>query len=440
MSAASTRSALRLSLVTASFALAATPAFAAIDPIAAAAIFDEARAICARDGGTLWGRTLCGPMLLLDPTDLSLVANQPDAGGALKPAGAVFTGVLPPSEIVANTTVEWSGTRWTEMLWPLPDDVDRRQVLIAHELFHRIQPDLKMARLDGDNRHLDTLEGRYLLQLEWRALAKALDAPHAVGRRTAIADALLFRHERYRLFPLAATEEGALESNEGVAEYTGVRLGLATPGARTRYAIRDLSAFVGSPTFVRSFAYATGPAYGLLLDRADPRWRGKLASGLRPDALLSSALRLTTSPSAAAVEARAVVYDDGTLRTGEVARDVEKQRHLATLRARFVDGPVLILPLQGASYQFNPQTLQPLGESGTVYPTLRLSADWGVLEVDGGALLDPRRKVATVTAAGIDRASVRGDGWRLTLKAGWTVDAGTRAGDLIVKQGADATR
>ena len=442
MSSAHPRTVLLRSIATAFAAVvvATAPAFAAIDPVAAAATFREARVICDRDGGALWGRSLCGSVLLLDPTDLSLVANQRDGNGVLKPEGPVFTGILPPTEIVANTTVDWSGTRWTEMLWPLTDDVDRRQVLIAHELFHRIQPDLKMERLDGDNQHLDTLEGRYLLQLEWRALAKALAAPTAASRRDAIADALLFRHARHRLFPAAAAEEGALESNEGVAEYTGVRLGLTTPQARTRYAIRDLSAFVGSPTFVRSFAYATGPAYGLLLDRADPRWRARLASGIRLDALLGAALRLPATSSAAAVKSRAVAYDDGTLRTTEIARDVEKQRHLARLKARFVDGPVLILPLQGAGYQFNPQTLQPIGESGTVYPTLRLSAEWGVLQVDGGALLDQRRKVATVTATGIDRAGLRGDGWRLTLKAGWTVESGQRAGDLIVKQGGDAVR
>ena len=56
--------------------------------------------------------------------------------------------------------------------------------------------------------------------------------------------------------------------------------------------VRDLSAFVESPSFVRSFAYATGPAYGLLLDDSDPGWHRRLATGRRMDLMLATALRL----------------------------------------------------------------------------------------------------------------------------------------------------
>src|ERR1700754_2906939 len=158
-----------LALATSLAGLAATPAVAAISPDDAARVFDEARVICNRDAGALWGHTLCGPMLLVDPSDRSVVANQADAGGVLKASGPVFTGVLPSSEIMANTSIQWSGTRWSEILWPLPEDTEKRHVMIAHESFHRIQPDLKMVLHEGDNRHLDSQEGRYLLQLEWRA-------------------------------------------------------------------------------------------------------------------------------------------------------------------------------------------------------------------------------------------------------------------------------
>ena len=203
----------------------AGPAAAVVDTGGAADVFREAKTICVRDNGALWGRSLCGPILIVDPTDSAIVANQADAQGVLKPAGTVYTGTLPPSEILANTSVEWSGTMWSELLWPLPEDMNHRHVMLAHEMFHRIQPDLGIVRSDGDNRHLDTLEGRYLLQLEWRALAAALTARGDTARNIAVADALLFRRERERLFPGSAAQEWALESNEGVAEYTGVRLG-----------------------------------------------------------------------------------------------------------------------------------------------------------------------------------------------------------------------
>ncbi|MCZ2970966.1 hypothetical protein NYY93_28515, partial [Acinetobacter baumannii] len=90
----------------------------------------------------------------------------------------------PPDALVANTAIDWSGTRWTQLLWPLPQDDARRRTLLAHEMFHRLQPALPIARpAEGGNDHLDTLDGRYLLQLEWRALAAALSANDGDARR-----------------------------------------------------------------------------------------------------------------------------------------------------------------------------------------------------------------------------------------------------------------
>ncbi|HET6432351.1 hypothetical protein [Dyella sp.] len=427
------RQALALGLA-ASALFAMAPAFGALDPAGAAEVLGEAEAICTRDAGAFWGHSLCGPMVLVDPIDRDVVANRADGRGVLKPSGAFFAGTLPASVILANTSIEWSGIRWSEILWPGPGDADQRHVMLAHEMFHRIQPALKMTLPEGDNRHLDTLEGRYLIQLEWRALAAALRAPTTTARRQAVADALLFRNERYRLFPAAATNENDLEANEGIAEYTGTRLGLTTSQARIRYALHDLTAFVQAPSFVRSFAYATGPAYGLLLDQADPGWHSHFAPGQRLDQLLGEALRLPP-PAFATLKARKAAYDDGTLRTSEVKRDEVRRAHLAELTAKLVDGPVLVLPLDHSSLQFNPQTLVPLGDLGTVYPTLRLDDDWGVLEVDGDARVDQQAKIATVSAAGIGASDRHGHGWKLTLSPGWVVVPGARKGDLAVKRG-----
>lgn len=425
-----TRSALAAGLAA---LLLPSPAAAAPDPADAARVFAEAQALCERDDGALWGTSLCGPILLVDYTDRAVVSNVADKEGRLIAAGSVFTGTLPESVIIANTPTEWAGVRWTQLLWPLPTEANKRQVLIAHELFHRVQPQLGLTRNEVGNQHLDSLEGRYLLQLEWRALARALKAPTPALRQAAMSDAMLFRHERYRLFPQAATEEGLLEINEGVPEYTGVQVGLRDPAARIAHAEYDLSAFVQAPSFVRSFAYATGPAYGLLLDEADPAWRGKLGSGQRLDQLLSLALRLP-DPDPTTLKTRAAQYDDdGTLRAAEEARDRHKRQQAAELKARLVDGAVLVIPLKKTNRQFNPQTLIPLGELGMVYPTLRLTGEWGALEVEsGGALLTGAQ--ATVSAQGVEPSGIQGAGWRLELKPGWSVRAGARAGDLIVVQ------
>ncbi len=271
------------------------------------------------------GVSLCGPIRFVDPTSRTIVASQADAKGQLKAeAGAgVFVGLLPTDQNIANTAVEWSGVYWTQMLWPLPSEVRQWDTLISHELFHRIQNQLKLPKVEGrENIQLDTVDGRYYLQLEWRALSRALEAGSDEERRKAAADAILFRAERYRMFPGADAREQALELNEGLAEYTGVRLGNPTPEGQIEAALDDLSSHRDDSTFVRSFAYATGPAYGLLLDRYLPGWHDQLKAGQGFDALLRNALHIALPANLQlAVEKRSTQYDGATLRAAETERE-----------------------------------------------------------------------------------------------------------------------
>lgn len=150
------------------------------------------------------------------------------------------------------------------------------------------------------------------------------------------------------------------------------------------------------------------------------------------DALLSAALNLKAR-AAQENAGRAAAYDDGTLRAAEHARELNRLMDVAALEDRLVKGPILVLPLAHTRYQFNPQTLKPLGIHGTVYPTMRLTDDWGSLEVEaGGALVNGDTKVAAVSALGMDAVALRGDGWRLGLKPGWVVKSGSREGDFLV--------
>ncbi len=245
----------------------------------------------------------------------------------------------------------------------------------------------------------------------------------------AINDAILFRRERYRLFPAAAVEEHTTEINEGIPEYVGVRLGLATSQERTAYAIYGLARFATAPTLVRTFAYSTGPAYGLLLDDPDPEWRAKLGTGRRFDELLGAAVRPL---SVDRVKERFALYDDGALRALEVNREEARRERLGAFKARLVEGPVLSLPLRKSNYRFNPQTLTPLDGVGTIYPTMQLTDDWGTLLVEKGGALVRTDKVATVSAVAIDVVKHAGDGWQISLKPGWVLKSGPREGDYQI--------
>ena len=388
--------------------VAGIPAHAAPDPVDATRLFAEAATICTRDHGALWGRSLCGPILLVDYTDRSVLANQADGEGRLAPDGPLFRGVLSEEVLIANTPTAWSRHRVDpDRRTRYPPTPPGAMCCWPTNSSTVSSPAWAWTRPEQANAHLDTLEGRYQLQLEWRALAVALKATSTKARRAAIADALAFRHARYRLFPDAAREEAALEINEGIAEYTGVRLGLAHRARTNRLRARRPVGVRRGPKF-RALVRLRDrvPAYGLLLDQADPAWRVKLATGQRLDELLATAPEPAGRGGPARPRprhGRRPRYDDGTLRRFEVQRDQERQARLAAFKARLVDGPVLTLPLAKSNTQFNPQTLVPLAGLGTVYPTMRLTDDWGSLEVEhGGALVQGAAKQATVSAVGAD--------------------------------------
>jgi hypothetical protein len=434
------RRALYLLFVVAVAASAAGAQQLPIDPARAATYFAEARRRSDADGGRMWGVPLCGPMLFVDAQSRDVVANQADAEGKLTHTGDVWTGKLPSEVGAANTAVQWAGVHWTMIMWPLPLYRRDRMALMMHECFHRVQDRLGLPARDEQNNHLDTRDGRIWLQLEWRALERALETS-GPAQRAAVADALLFRAWRRALFPGAAASENALEMNEGLAEYTGERLANTTAAELRVAAIVGIREAGGRRTFVRSFAYMSGPAYGALLSGA-PAPRAAWRKGLKPDsdfgALLARAYRITLAkPAEAAVLAQARFYDGDEIIAIETERDRKRQAAVAAARARFVDGPVLILPAsEGFRYAFDPNGVMALDDNLSIYTPANLSDDWGVLECEKGALI-VREKGLPVRAqvpAPADPAArpLKLDGCTLELHAGWTTTGGARSGDWIV--------
>jgi hypothetical protein len=139
------------------------------------------------------------------------------------------------------------------------------------------------------------------------------------------------------------------------------------------------------PSFVRSFAYASGPSYGFLLDRVYPRWREQLT----PE------------------------NDLGEL------------------------GPGLILPLTArVQCAFDPRATVPIPELGTVFPSIHVSDAWGILHVERGGLWisNDWRTSRIVAADDLSSHRLSGDGWTLQLAEGWGIQAAERPGDVELVQ------
>jgi len=383
--------------------------------------FRQAKELSAQDGGHLWGMPLYGPMMFVDRQTRAVVANEPDGHNVLKPSGSVFVGTLPKDVLVANTAVDWAGKKWTMVMWPLPSDEHARGRLLAHEMFHRIQDKIGLPAGNPANVHLDSAKGRLWLRLEWRALARALESD-GTARHKAIEDALSFRAYRRSIFPDARSQERALENNEGLAEYTGVMLAGWTSAERNHHVIEALHSAEDGDSFVRSFAYASGPAWGILLDELAPDWRASyktnddLGDRLAAAVGIHSDMAKPERPSQ-----RMKQYDGESVERQEAERAARIQKRQKLARARFIDGPTLRIPLRQMQIEFDPRALQPLGDVGTVYPTLKVTDEWGVLTVSDGALVgaDWTWVAVPVPADWSGSLSDAGKGWTLDAKSSW---------------------
>lgn len=108
----------------------------------------------------LWSEKLYGPTLFVEPQSRITYANMPDSAGILKREGDIYKGVLPKEVIIANTAINWQGKLWSVILWPLPQDHDKRLNLILHESFHRVQEKLGLPMHSPTADHLSTMDGR----------------------------------------------------------------------------------------------------------------------------------------------------------------------------------------------------------------------------------------------------------------------------------------
>ncbi|MGO0999474.1 hypothetical protein ACTOWK_00615 [Lysobacter sp. CA196] len=427
----------RLCLSLALAFLSATAAAEAPDPEVAARYIAERDAACRGDAGQLWGEPLCAPLLLVDATTRATVASQAVEGFAAK--GEVFVGRLPKERNAANTAIDWNGKRWVMVLWPLPEDAFERRQLLMHESWHAAQDRLNLPARSPTPAHLAEPEGRIALRMEWRALAVALSASDDSARKRAISDALLFRAQRRTATVTAGELENQLELNEGLAEYTGQRLAGRTDAAA--YAAAQLAEHDGDDSFVRSFAYRSGPAYGLLLDRYGGWRRGLNLDSDLGDLLAAKAGIVPAKDLARAATLAGARYGIDAVRADEIGRDLARKRRTAEWTAKLVDRPGLRVPFVAMNISFDPRALFPLPPHGTVYPTLRVSDQWGILEANAGALIDEAWSQARLPGPGRLRDSDGlwlGEGWTLTLNPGWTVseDAG---GQVLRRTDAAAT-
>jgi hypothetical protein len=247
-----------------------------------------------------------------------------------------------------------------------------------------------------------------------RALAVALRSGTS-ARRRAIQHALAFRMARLAEFSNAAADEASLDRNEGLASYTGVRLGAGE--AAGSYAASTLDQYDTHQAYARAYAYATGPAHGLLLDQLNPAWRTQLGAYSPADllAIATQSRPLNARDLASAAER----YGGPAISAEERARGEARRARLAELRSIYAGGPRLELTLRSAQFEFDPNQVTPVEGLGNYYQSLTLRDVWGEFRASQGAVISDDFRRLTAATPGSDGLS--GPGWRLVLSPGYRV-------------------
>ncbi len=370
----------------------------------------------------LWNHQLYGSLLFVNQKSRTIIANEPDNKGVLTKDDGVYTGILPKRINIANAPLDWNGKRWAMVMLPLPKNYNDRLNLIIHELFHRIQPVIGFSNLiTKQSNHLDDLNGRIFLKLELTALTKALESDSSSVIQRHIKDALLFRHYRYELYSGAKEDENTLEIKEGLAEYTGSILSGRTDKELKEHYIKAMNTFYNDPTFVRSFAYVTIPVYGYFMNLKNPNWNKGISKNTNLTDLITKFFKVTIPADLKdTINSIKEGYGFNKISAFEIKRYNKRKKLMAEFEMKFEKNPTLTIRFENMSIRFDPRNIMPFKDLGTVYPSLRITDNWGVLTAKNGALLGTDwRKITLSEPTMITDKLIKGDGWKLELNVGW---------------------
>ena len=380
------------------------------------------------DNGLLWGKPLNTRIMFIDPQSNSFIASEQDSTNSLTSVGEVFAGKLPEDTIFANSTLTYGGKEWATVIWDDSYSEEEQLVLCLHEMFHNVEKELNIGYdkkgefLQYNNDHMDEMEARVWLKLEWEALHKALNSKEQEVKKSAIEDALFFRKVRQTQYN-SVQNESRFETHEGLAEYNGQRLTYGKSEKQVEALNSDFNRVLDEslvPSYVRAFAYHSGPLYSVLLDEVDENWRKNITGEIDLGECLRKAYNIEDLEDN--LEERQARYGYDEIYSYEKQRKEKRDQKIAEYKAQFNEESVRI-PIENINISFNPNTIWDLGEQGQVYEGLMVKADVGMLEVDGAALLSNDWDMVTVSSQDLNEKDniITGKGWRLTLNNGYSL-------------------
>jgi hypothetical protein len=394
-------------------------------PGLAKSYFGEVASLCALDSGKLWGINLYGPIMLANPENRQIIANQQDNNNSFVEQDNVFVGKLPADINMANTSFEWGGINWTMVRWDAlqANDNYSRDKLLIHECWHRNQDKFGIKPAMTANAHLDEAQGAILLKLEFMALKNAIQEGVPANQILHLQNALTIRKLRQLLFP--GNNENDFERHEGMAEYTGYKLcGIDQNMAPVAIA-KQLELSMDKEGLANSFAYITGPAYGYLFDGMKKDWLADIRTGKSlPDIgleIIKGDIANDTANLKAEVSKIITGYNAEPFIKAETEKFDKEKIQVNAFKQKFTKGRQLIIPNNGLNFSFNPQEkLITIDGIGVIYKTMRITGEWGILEVKNGILRSNDWQLFIVSApTTANSGNISEPDYNLNLNKGW---------------------
>lgn len=408
----------------------------------------RAQEILKEDAGKLWGQELDSKIIVFDYDTREFIASENDAEGSFQPLGDMYTGTFPEDVAVANSTISYGGKSWATVCYSEEWDDTSKLGVYVHEMFHNNQPKLGMtfdweelqedaSNENGmmDNRHMDTMDARILLKLEWEALYKALTS-EGEEKAKAVEAAYAFRKARQDKYD-AALAETTFEINEGMADYTMYKL-VYEPNESVADIVKDSWKIQldenKTPSLVRSFGYHSGALYGFLLDEAKPEWKKNISMDTDLGKMLKEAYNVDESE--VNIDEIKDDYNYEEIYAYESKREEQRQQELETLMEQYVNGKVLSMPLKTWNMTMNPNKIRSLDGYGILYYEAEFYEDWGILTCNetAGMVMDTDECIV-VPATGMqtDGNTIQGDGWSLILNEGYHIEEQENGNYTVVK-------
>jgi hypothetical protein len=378
-------------------------------------LFDQLRKA---DKGNLWGVKLPRKMLLIAPESYIFVSNEPLPTYNTQKSGSVFYGQYPKSKAIANTSVVIEDVPWTMVMWPLSKSMDRALELMAHESFHNLQHQLDIEVSVMAIPHMEEKDARILFRLEMNALFHALYS----NDLDAIHHALLFRKMRFDKYRESKNEEVLLETQEGLAQYTGYKLAYTNNQLKKRLR-ENIENMAGKSSLSRATAYTSGPLYGQLLDASGKMWRDSVIRSFNAYDLVMRCFNIKKKVlNEINYDEVKMHYNFNEINKEESERYEKRQQKITMYTSKLIEDNPLKIDLIERQIGFNPNSIIPMGTNGNVYEYFELRDWFGKLIAKKGALMtNDWNHVYVSKPMNISDNRVEGDGWVIELKDGCSV-------------------